>query len=107
MAEADCGTDLSQVSPGRLAPRRVHHSPRATGRRRNRDHETGRARYPVVEPVLGPRDPQARRQRESDFDPDHKLSGADDHPGTIVIRPMVSGNLLPPYAGTLRFGPLD
>jgi hypothetical protein len=59
------------------------------GRRRNREHATGRARLTVVEQSLVARDSQAHRQRASDFDSDDEFSGADDHAGGIAVRQMV------------------
>jgi len=55
--QEDCHSDLSQVSWGRLAKGRVRPAQRATGRRRNRDHATGRARLTVVQQALVARDP--------------------------------------------------
>ena len=53
------------------------------------------------------RDPQGRCRRASDFDSDDELSVADDHAGRVAVRQMVSGELLPLYAGTLRFRPFS
>ena len=58
VAETDRRSDLSQVPPASLARGRVPVLSRQPGGRGNREHETGRAREPVVESVLGPRDPQ-------------------------------------------------
>ena len=55
--ETDCHSDLSQVSSGGLAKGRVPTAPRHPGRRRNRDHATGRTWLTVIQSALAARDP--------------------------------------------------
>src|SRR5438876_1209579 len=58
--EADCHADLSQISQTGLAQCRVRHAQCPAGRGRNGDHETGRARYTLVQQSVVAGDPQTQ-----------------------------------------------